>query len=119
MDFKNMEFLALVYEYLSNGSLEDWIKGKRTNADGDGLSIVERLNVAIDVACGLDYLHNDCEVPVAHCDLKPSNILLDKDMTAKVGDFGLAKLLIEGTATQHSLSSTNVLNGSIGYIPPG
>lgn len=118
MDFKNMEFLALVYEYLSNGSLEDWIKGKRTNADGDGLSIVERLNVAIDVACGLDYLHNDCEVPVAHCDLKPSNILLDKDMTAKVGDFGLAKLLVEGTATQHSLSSTNLLKGSIGYIPP-
>ncbi|KAL6195529.1 hypothetical protein ACLB2K_031148 [Fragaria x ananassa] len=95
LDYKNMEFLALVYEYLSNGSLEDWIRGKRTNSDGSGLSIVERLNVVIDVACGLDYLHNDCEVPVAHCDLKPSNILMDKDMTAKIGNFGLAKLLIE------------------------
>ncbi|PRQ34180.1 putative protein kinase RLK-Pelle-LRR-XII-1 family [Rosa chinensis] len=118
LDSKNMEFLALVYEYLSNGSLEDWIKGKRTNSDGDGLSIVERLNAAIDVACGLDYLHNDCEVPVAHCDLKPSNILLDKDMTARVGDFGLARLLIQETSTQHSIGSTNVLKGSIGYIPP-
>ncbi|PRQ34182.1 putative protein kinase RLK-Pelle-LRR-XII-1 family [Rosa chinensis] len=118
LDCKNMEFLALVYEYLSNGSLEDWIKGKRTNSDGDGLNIVERLNVAIDVACGLDYLHNDCEVPVAHCDLKPSNILLDRDMTAKVGDFGLAKLLIQEASTQHSIGSTNVLKGSIGYIPP-
>ncbi|KAL5710340.1 non-specific serine/threonine protein kinase [Ranunculus cassubicifolius] len=118
LDNKNMEFLALVYEYMSNGSLEDWIKGKRTNSDGKGLSIMERMNVAIDIACGLDYLHNDCEVPVAHCDLKPSNILLDKDMTAKVGDFGLAKLLIEETSTQHSIGSSNVLKGSIGYIPP-
>ncbi|KAI5354390.1 hypothetical protein L3X38_007285 [Prunus dulcis] len=119
LDFKNMEFLALVYEYLSNGSLEDWINGKRKNADGDGLNIVERLNVAIDVACGLDYLHHDCEVPVVHCDLKPSNILLDTDMTAKIGDFGLAKLLMGRTmSTQHSLSSTNFPKGSIGYIPP-
>ncbi|PRQ34184.1 putative protein kinase RLK-Pelle-LRR-XII-1 family [Rosa chinensis] len=83
-----MEFLALVYEYLSNGSLEDWIKGKRKNGDGAGFSILERLNVAIDVACGLDYLHNDFEVPVAHCDLKPSNILSDKNIIAKVGDLG-------------------------------
>ncbi|CAB4266258.1 unnamed protein product [Prunus armeniaca] len=117
IDFKNMEFLASVYEYLSNGSLEDWIKGKRKNANGDGLNIVDRLNVAIDVACGLDYLHHDCEVAVAHCDLKPSNILLDRDMTAKIGDFGLAKLLIERTGN-NDLSSTNVLKGSIGYMPP-
>ncbi|CAN6682230.1 unnamed protein product [Malus baccata var. baccata] len=119
LDFKNMEFLALVYEFLSNGSLEDWIRGKRKNADGDGLNIFERLNVAIDVACGLDYLHHDCEVPVVHCDLKPSNILLDGDMNAKIGDFGLAKLLMESTViAQQSLSSTHVLKGSIGYIPP-
>ncbi|KAL6296185.1 hypothetical protein ACE6H2_004327 [Prunus campanulata] len=117
LDFKNMDFLALVYEYLSNGSLEDWIQGKRKNANGDGLNIVERLNVAIDVACGLDYLHHDCEVPVAHCDLKPSNILLDRDMIAKIGDFGLAKLLIERTS-YNALSSTDVLKGSIGYMPP-
>ncbi|VVA11992.1 PREDICTED: probable LRR receptor [Prunus dulcis] len=117
LDFKNMDFLALVYEYLSNGSLEDWIQGKRKNANGDGLNIVERLNVAIDVACGLDYLHHDCEVPVAHCDLKPSNILLDRDMIAKIGDFGLAKLLIERTSN-NVLSSTDVLKGSIGYMPP-
>ncbi|TQD99240.1 hypothetical protein C1H46_015154 [Malus baccata] len=119
LDFKNMEFLALIYEYLSNGSLEDWISGKRKNEDGDGLNILERLNVAIDVACGLDYLHHDCEVPVVHCDLKPSNILLDGDMNAKIGDFGLAKLLMERTEiAQQSISSTNVLKGSIGYIPP-
>jgi Leucine-rich repeat (LRR) protein/predicted Ser/Thr protein kinase len=119
VDFKNMEFLALVYEFLSNGSLEDWVKGKKKHTNGDALNVVERLNVAIDIACALDYLHHDSEVPVVHCDLKPSNILLGEDMIAKVGDFGLASLLMERTGTQHSISSTHVLKGSIGYIPPG
>ncbi|KAA8537814.1 hypothetical protein F0562_027606 [Nyssa sinensis] len=66
----------------------------------------------------MNYLHHECEAPVVHCDLKPSNVLLDENMTAKVGDFGLARLLIERTGDQHSMSSTNNLKGSIGYIPP-
>ncbi|KAG6674545.1 hypothetical protein I3842_15G047800 [Carya illinoinensis] len=118
IDFKNMEFLALVYEFLGNGSLEDWLKGKKKHANGDALNVVERLNVAVDIAYALDYLHHDCAVPVVHCDLKPSNILLREDMTAKVGDFGLATLLMERTGNQTYISSTNVLKGSIGYIPP-
>ncbi|KAB1220289.1 hypothetical protein CJ030_MR3G019035 [Morella rubra] len=117
LDFKNKEFLGLVYEFLSNGSLDDWIKGRKTHANGNALNVVERLNVAIDIACALDYLHHDCEVPVVHCDLKPSNILLSGDMTAKLGDFGLARMLMESTGDQPSISS-NVLMGSIGYIPP-
>ena len=80
VDFKNNDFRALVYEYLCNGSLEDWIKGKRKHANGNGLNLMERLKIAIDVACALDYLHNDSEIPVVHCDLKPSNILLDADI---------------------------------------
>ncbi|CAK9145166.1 unnamed protein product [Ilex paraguariensis] len=115
VDFRNMEFLALVYEFMSNGSLDDWINGKRRKSDGEGLDIVDRVNVASDVACAINYLHHECESPMVHCDLKPSNVLLDEDMVAKVGDFGLAKLLIARTGTQ---SSTNVLKGSIGYIPP-
>ncbi|RHN42806.1 putative protein kinase RLK-Pelle-LRR-XII-1 family [Medicago truncatula] len=118
VDFRNNDFLALVYEYLSNGSLEDWIKGRKNHANGNGLNLMERLNIAIDVALALDYLHNDSETPIAHCDLKPSNILLDEDMTAKVGDFGLARLLIQRSTNQVSISSTHVLRGSIGYIPP-
>ncbi|CAK9182864.1 unnamed protein product [Ilex paraguariensis] len=118
IDFRNMEFLALVYEFMSNGSLDDWIKGKRRNSDGEGLDIMDRVNVATDVACAINYLHHECESPVVHCDLKPSNVLLDEDMVAKVGDFGLARLLIARTDTQSSISSTNVLKGSIGYIPP-
>ncbi|CAL9038052.1 unnamed protein product, partial [Musa banksii] len=113
LDPRNDEFRALVYEFMGNGSLEEWIRGKRRHEDGSGLSLVERLDAAIDVASALDYLHNDCEVPVVHCDLKPSNVVLDADMTAKVGDFGLAKVLVDLEST-----TTHGLRGSIGYIPP-
>ncbi|KAI3761132.1 hypothetical protein L1987_51540 [Smallanthus sonchifolius] len=108
LDHKNKEFLSLVYEYMKNGSLEKWI--------GNGMSLVDRLNVVIDVACGLSYLHHECVVaPVVHCDLKPSNVLLDEDLTAKIGDFGLASMLVD---KDQSFSSAHVLKGSMGYIPP-
>ncbi|KAK9054301.1 hypothetical protein SSX86_025379 [Deinandra increscens subsp. villosa] len=110
LDQRNKEFLALVYEYMKNGSLEKWI--------GKGMRLVDRLNVVIDVACGLSYLHHECVVaPVVHCDLKPSNILLDEDLTAKIGDFGLASMLVDKDQDQ-SFSSMHVLKGSMGYIPP-
>lgn len=119
LDFKNVDFLALVYDFMCNGSLEDWLKGRRRHPSGLGLSLSERLKIAIDVASAMDYLHHDSETPIAHCDLKPSNVLLDKDMTAKVGDFGLARLLRDSAADQHSITPTDGIRGSIGYIPPG
>jgi len=119
IDVKGFQFVALVYDYMHNGSLEEWIKGSKRRSDGGLLNILERLNVAIDVACAVDYLHHDCEIPVVHCDLKPSNVLFDKDMSAKVGDFGLAKLLAERGADQQPITCTGGLRGSIGYIPPG
>nr|GEW87636.1 probable LRR receptor-like serine/threonine-protein kinase At3g47570 [Tanacetum cinerariifolium] len=80
-------------------------------------SFLAEVNVAVDIACGLCYLHHECVVaPVVHCDLKPSNVLLDEDLTAKIGDFGLASMLVE--TTDQSFSSTDVLRGSMGYIPP-
>ena len=119
IDFSNMEFRALVYELLSNGSLDEWVHGQRSHEHGTGLNILERVNIAIDVASAINYLHHDCELPIVHCDLKPSNILLDENITAKVGDFGLARLLMENKNAQSSITSTHVLKGSIGYLPPG
>ncbi|CAI0544540.1 unnamed protein product [Linum tenue] len=124
VDHKNEDFWALVYEFLPNGSLADrlqhWLQAGKDGEKRDRLTLLQRLNIAIDIASALDYLHHGCQVPVVHCDLKPSNILLDQDMTAKVGDFGLARLLIEQMAGDHKapISSCNFIKGSIGYIPP-
>uniref|UniRef100_A0A7N2LF56 non-specific serine/threonine protein kinase n=1 Tax=Quercus lobata TaxID=97700 RepID=A0A7N2LF56_QUELO len=76
-------------------------------------------NIAIDVVNALDYLHHNCHTTIVHCDLKPSNILLDDEMVAHVSDFGLAKLLFD--ATQYSSinhSSSIGVRGAVGYTPP-
>ncbi|XP_066349060.1 receptor kinase-like protein Xa21 [Miscanthus floridulus] len=118
-DFSGNDFRALVYELMSNGSLEDWIQRRRQHENGAGLNAEEVLNIAIDVASALEYMHNDCgEQVVVHCDIKPSNVLLDGDMNAKIGDFGLARLLAPTQPEQQSVSSIHGLTGSIGYIPP-
>jgi serine/threonine protein kinase len=81
---------------------------------------MQRLNIAIDVAAALGYLHEHGPVPVVHCDLKPSNILLDNEMVAHVGDFGLARFLIrQANISSPSMTSASGIKGSIGYIPPG
>ncbi|KAK9082043.1 hypothetical protein Syun_031442 [Stephania yunnanensis] len=87
----------------------------------ENLSLSRRLNIAIDVASALDYLHNQCETPIVHCDLKPSNILLDEDMVAHVGDFGLAKFLQRKNSNSGTTDTTSSFSprGTIGYIPPG
>ncbi|PHT82985.1 hypothetical protein T459_11428 [Capsicum annuum] len=60
------------------------------------LDIKQRLSIIIDVACALEYLHHGCSLPVIHCDMKPSNVLLDEDMVAHLRDFGISKLLEYG-----------------------
>jgi len=73
----------------------------------------------LDVAFALDYLHNQCAYPLIHCDLKPSNILLDFGKGAYVSDFGLARTLCTKSGVfQGSSTSLSCLKGSIGYIPP-
>eukprot|EP00257_Ricinus_communis_P019935 XP_015579059.1 putative receptor-like protein kinase At3g47110 isoform X2 [Ricinus communis] len=106
------EFKALVMEFMSHGNLDKWLYG----GDGLCLTLLQRLNIAIDVASAMDYLHHDCEPPIVHCDLKPGNVLLDHDMVAHVADFGLARFV-----SQHSSGNgswTIGLKGSIGYIAP-
>nr|XP_016493368.1 PREDICTED: probable LRR receptor-like serine/threonine-protein kinase At3g47570 [Nicotiana tabacum] len=114
IDYKGNDFKCIVFEFMANGSLDNWLHSK---SDEQYLNIIQRLNIAIDVASALDYLHNNCQVPIVHCDLKPSNILLDEEMTAHVGDFGLAKFLLKSNESWNKQTSI-ALKGSIGYIPP-
>jgi tetratricopeptide (TPR) repeat protein len=77
----------LVYEYISNSSLDKWLDGdKRLDWD-------KRICIIIGVAEGLAHLHHKCDPTIVHLDIKPGNILLDKDYTPKLADFGLAKIL--------------------------
>ncbi|GFS45497.1 leucine-rich repeat protein kinase family protein [Actinidia rufa] len=118
IDFRGNDFKALVYEFMVNGSLEEWLHQNGNEDDGHNelrnLSLLQRLNIAIDVASALDYLHHHCLKPIVHCDLKPSNVLLDEEMVGHVGDFGLARFLPE----EHWQSSSIGIRGSIGYAAP-
>ncbi|RCV07307.1 hypothetical protein SETIT_1G233400v2 [Setaria italica] len=84
-------FKALVYELMPNGSLDTWLHHKGDEEAPKRLGLTKIISIAINVADALDYLHYDCGRPTVHCDLKPSNILLDDDMNALLGDFGIAR----------------------------
>ncbi|KAI5325854.1 hypothetical protein L3X38_034928 [Prunus dulcis] len=120
IDNQGNEFKSLVSEFMENGSLDPWLHPRDDEqSQSKRLSLIQRLNVAIDVASALDYLHHDCETCIVHCDLKPSNVLLDEDMVAHVGDFGLARFLLEASNNPTKTQTMSVgLKGSIGYIPP-
>ncbi|KAL2528995.1 putative LRR receptor-like serine/threonine-protein kinase [Forsythia ovata] len=102
----NLDLKALVLEYMSNGNLNKWL-----SSSNYFLNIVQRLEIMIDVASALEYLHHGYPSPIVHCDLKPSNILLNEDMVAHVADFGIAKLFTE----DQRISLTKTL-GTIGYM---
>ncbi|KAF8042180.1 hypothetical protein BT93_A0715 [Corymbia citriodora subsp. variegata] len=123
IDYQGNDFRALVYEFMDNGSLERWLHPNATSSHGNELSkklnFIKRISIAIGVASALDYLHHQCHFPILHCDLKPSNILLDDNMVAHVGDFGLAKFLLGSSCdTKANQMSSVGLRGTIGYAPP-
>ncbi|XP_042940060.1 probable LRR receptor-like serine/threonine-protein kinase At3g47570 [Carya illinoinensis] len=93
----NPEFRALVLEYMSKGNLERWLYSHNYCLD-----LLRRINIVVDVASALDYLHHGQSESILHCDLKPTNILLDEDMVTHVGDFGIAKILVKNKM-QHTL----------------
>jgi Leucine-rich repeat (LRR) protein len=115
-DYKGGDFKALVLQFMPNGNLEMGLYPEDLET-GSSLTLLQRLNIAIDVASAMDYLHHDCDPPIVHCDLKPANVLLDENMVAHVADFGLARFLSQNPSEKHS--STLELKGSIGYIAPG
>ncbi|KAJ9167431.1 hypothetical protein P3X46_022085 [Hevea brasiliensis] len=119
IDYKSNAFKALIFEYMGNGSLEKWLhpcEGGENHSRS--LNLLQRLNIAIDVASALHYLHDLCEKPIIHCDLKPSNVLLDDDMVAHVSDFGLAKLFSINYDSSLSQTSTIGIKGTVGYVAP-
>lgn len=81
--------LLLVYKLMPNGSLQDALIDRKCPE----LAIwTRRLSIALDIARGLEFLHTICDPPIIHGDIKPSNILLDRDFSAKIADFGLARI---------------------------
>jgi len=119
VDYNGEDFKAIVFEFMPNGSLENLLHDNDSSGN-HSLSLTQRIDIGLDVAHALDYLHNDTEQAVVHCDVKPSNVLLDDNIVAHLGDFGLARLIL-GTRDHSSkdqvISST--IKGTIGYIPPG
>ncbi|XP_020532385.1 lysM domain receptor-like kinase 3 [Jatropha curcas] len=101
--------LFLVYEYIENGNLSQHLRG----SDRDPLSWSTRVQIALDSARGLEYIHERTYDHYVHCDIKPENILIDKSFQAKVGDFGLTKFVEVGSALRPAR-----LVGTFGYMPP-
>ncbi|CAK8539513.1 unnamed protein product [Lathyrus sativus] len=97
----------LVYEYMSNGSLADILFGQTKPMWN------QRVGFALGIARGLVYLHEECDIPIIHCDIKPQNILIDENFTAKISDFGLAKLLLADQSRTNTM-----VRGTRGYVAP-
>nr|XP_028954731.1 LRR receptor-like serine/threonine-protein kinase EFR isoform X1 [Malus domestica]XP_028954732.1 LRR receptor-like serine/threonine-protein kinase EFR isoform X1 [Malus domestica] len=103
-----LDFKALVLQLMPNGSLEQWLYSPNRS-----MTILQRLDIMKDVALALEYLHQGYSIPIVHCDVKPSNILLDDDMVAHVADFGIARLIGSGD----SMTETMTL-ATVGYMAP-
>ncbi|XP_025802351.1 probable LRR receptor-like serine/threonine-protein kinase At1g51810 isoform X2 [Panicum hallii] len=104
--------LALVYEYMSQGSLYDHLRGK--HAAVEILNWGTRVRIVLEAAQGLDYLHKGCSPPIIHRDVKSSNILLRRNLQAKIADMGLSRSYLSDTQTHISVTAA----GTAGYMDP-
>ncbi|CAK9868613.1 unnamed protein product [Sphagnum jensenii] len=103
----HQDFNLLLYEYMAKGSLGELLGSETCSLDWD-----LRYKVALGAAEGLAYLHHDCKPHIIHRDIKSNNILLDAQFETHVGDFGLAKLIVQGS------KSMSTIAGTYGYIAP-
>ncbi|CAO2039662.1 unnamed protein product [Urochloa humidicola] len=121
IDNSGSDFKALIYEFMPNGNLNTWLHQKSGGIAPKILGLTQRISICVDIADALAYLHHDCGMPIVHCDLKPTNILLDENMNAYLGDFGIASLIVDSrpiAAGRSGSISSFVVTGSIGYIAP-
>ncbi|TVU09283.1 hypothetical protein EJB05_42744, partial [Eragrostis curvula] len=102
------DHLALIYEYMSQGSIFDHLRGK------NDLNWGTCVRVALEAAQGLDYLHKGCSPPIIHRDVKSANILLNKNLQAKVADLGLSKTYLYDAQSHISVTAA----GTAGYMDP-
>ncbi|CAO2046586.1 unnamed protein product [Urochloa humidicola] len=122
IDDNGNDFKALIYEYMRNGNLDTWLHKKRGGVARKLLGLAQRLSIGVGMGDALAYLHHDCGRPIVHCDLKPTNILLDDDMNAHLGDFGIASLIVDSRSIaigySSGCSSSLSVRGTTGYIAP-
>ncbi|KAJ8541661.1 hypothetical protein K7X08_002477 [Anisodus acutangulus] len=105
----------LVYEFMKNGSLDKFLFAE-DHSLGKLLNWEQRYSIVLGTARGITYLHEECRDCIVHCDIKPENILLDENYTAKVSDFGLAKLVNPKDHRHRTLTSH--VRGTRGYLAP-